>query len=111
MGGPRGARTRNLRITSTRQGCRRESIEIRTFCLARMTNARTEAANLHAKNIKRAGGRASRPECQVADYCLSESAAALAGDRSVGLASEHCLNDHAVLRHEAEGLTMTRDRG
>jgi hypothetical protein len=29
----------------------------------------------------------------------------------VGLASEHCLNDHPVLRHEAEGLTMTRDRG
>ena len=25
------------------------------YCLTRMTNARTEAANLHAKNIKRAG--------------------------------------------------------
>ena len=53
--GPRGARTRNLWITGTRQGSRRESIEIRTYCLTRMTNARTEAANLHAKNIKRAG--------------------------------------------------------
>ena len=29
--------------------------EIRTFCLTRVTNARTEAANLNAKNIKRAG--------------------------------------------------------
>jgi transposase len=29
--------------------------EIRAFCLTRVTNARTEAANLNAKNIKRAG--------------------------------------------------------
>ena len=29
--------------------------EIRAFCLTRITNARTEAANLGAKNIKRAG--------------------------------------------------------
>ena len=29
--------------------------EIRTFCLTRVANARTEAANLNAKNIKRAG--------------------------------------------------------
>ena len=29
--------------------------EIRTFCLTRVTNAKTEAANLNAKNIKRAG--------------------------------------------------------
>jgi transposase len=29
--------------------------EIRAFCLTRVTNARTEAANLDAKNIKRAG--------------------------------------------------------
>lgn len=29
--------------------------QIRTFCLTRVTNARTEAANLNAKNIKRAG--------------------------------------------------------
>lgn len=29
--------------------------EIRNFCLTRVTNARTEAANLNAKNIKRAG--------------------------------------------------------
>ena len=28
--------------------------EIRAFCLTRVTNARTEAANLNAKNIKRA---------------------------------------------------------
>ena len=29
--------------------------QIRTFCLTRVTNAKTEAANLNAKNIKRAG--------------------------------------------------------
>ena len=29
--------------------------EIRVFCLTRVTNAKTEAANLNAKNIKRAG--------------------------------------------------------
>jgi hypothetical protein len=35
--------------------------EIRTFCLTRVTNAKTEAANLNAKNIKRRRTRLHQP--------------------------------------------------